>query len=95
MGNDCGARCRGSEGGKDFDSDEDIIHEEVISSLVCDDGLIIIDRYNASEHPVLFYKALDLGKAPKKLSGGPAPDLEEAFVSYNQWFRRFVQMMLG
>jgi len=67
----------------------------VISSLVCDDGLIIIDRYNASEHPVLFYKALDLGKAPKKLSGGPAPDLEEAFVSYNQWFRRFVQMMLG
>ena len=22
---------------------------------------------------------MDLGKAPKKLSGGPAPDLEEAF----------------
>lgn len=37
-------------------------------------------KYNASEHPVPFYKALDLGKAPKKLSGAPAPDLEEAFV---------------
>ena len=36
-------------------------------------------RYNASEHPIAFYKAMDLGKAAKKLSGGPAPDLEEAF----------------
>lgn len=36
-------------------------------------------RYNASEHPIPFYKAVDLGKAPKKLAGGPAPDLEEAF----------------
>ena len=29
-------------------------------------------------HPIPFYKAMDLGKAPKKLTGGPTPDLEEA-----------------
>lgn len=39
-----------------------------------------LNRYNASEHPIPFHKA-DLGKAPKKLAGGPAPDLEEAYVS--------------
>ncbi|KAF9449482.1 DNA replication factor C, large subunit [Macrolepiota fuliginosa MF-IS2] len=37
-------------------------------------------KYNASEHPIPFHKAQDLGKVPKKLSGGPAPDLEEAFI---------------
>jgi len=36
-------------------------------------------KYNASEHPIPFYKATDLGKVPKKLAGGPMPDLEEAF----------------
>ncbi|KAH0839521.1 putative replication factor C, large subunit [Lanmaoa asiatica] len=36
-------------------------------------------KYNAREHPIPFYKAMDMGKAPKKLAGGPAPDLEEAF----------------
>ncbi|KAG5643238.1 hypothetical protein DXG03_001287 [Asterophora parasitica] len=36
-------------------------------------------KYNASEHPIPFHKAQDLGKVPKKLAGGPAPDLEEAF----------------
>ncbi|KAI6112589.1 replication factor RFC1 C terminal domain-containing protein [Pisolithus sp. B1] len=36
-------------------------------------------RYNAGEHPIAFHKAVDLGKAPKKISGGAAPDLEEAF----------------
>jgi replication factor C subunit 1 len=36
-------------------------------------------RYNATEHPIPFHKATDLGKAPKKLAGGPAPDLEEVF----------------
>ncbi|KAG8218227.1 putative replication factor C subunit 1 [Butyriboletus roseoflavus] len=36
-------------------------------------------KYNASEHPIPFYKAMDLGKVPKKLAGGPTPDLEEAF----------------
>ncbi|KAH7927047.1 DNA replication factor C, large subunit, partial [Leucogyrophana mollusca] len=36
-------------------------------------------KYNSTEHPIPFHKAQDLGKAPKKLAGGPAPDLEEAF----------------
>ncbi|KAF8876170.1 purine nucleotide binding protein [Infundibulicybe gibba] len=36
-------------------------------------------KYNSKEHPIPFHKAQDLGKAPKKLAGGPAPDLEEAF----------------
>ncbi|KAJ6551533.1 replication factor RFC1 C terminal domain-containing protein [Mycena capillaripes] len=36
-------------------------------------------KYNSSEHPIPFYKASDLGKAPKKLAGGPAPDIEDAF----------------
>ncbi|KAI0254199.1 replication factor RFC1 C terminal domain-containing protein [Lactifluus subvellereus] len=36
-------------------------------------------KYNARDHPIPFHKAQDLGKAPKKLAGGPAPDLEEAF----------------
>ena len=32
------------------------------------------------EHPVAFHKAVDLGKAPKKIAAaGPVPDLEEAF----------------
>ncbi|KAF5371508.1 hypothetical protein D9615_009587 [Tricholomella constricta] len=35
-------------------------------------------KYNASEHPIPFHKAQDLGKV-KKLAVGPAPDLEEAF----------------
>ncbi|RDB20289.1 Replication factor C subunit 1 [Hypsizygus marmoreus] len=34
-------------------------------------------KYNASEHPIPFHKAQDLGKVPKKLAAGPAPDLEE------------------
>jgi len=37
-------------------------------------------KYNAKEHPIPFHKASDLGKVPKKLSGGTAPDLEEAYV---------------
>lgn len=36
-------------------------------------------RYNSQDHPIPFHKAQDLGKVPKKLAGGPAPDLEEAF----------------
>jgi len=36
-------------------------------------------KYNASEHPIPFHKATDLGKAPKKLAAAPAPDLEDAF----------------
>lgn len=36
-------------------------------------------KYNAMEHPIPFHKAQDLGKVPKKLAGGPAPDIEEAY----------------
>jgi len=36
-------------------------------------------RYNAGEHPVPFHKAQEFGKVPKKLPGGPAPDLEDVF----------------
>ena len=37
-------------------------------------------RYNSIEHPVAFHKAVDLGRAPKKIAAaGPVPDLEEAF----------------
>lgn len=36
-------------------------------------------RYNASEHPIAFHKAEDLGKASKKLAPLPVPDLEEAY----------------
>ncbi|KDR74292.1 hypothetical protein GALMADRAFT_71171, partial [Galerina marginata CBS 339.88] len=38
-------------------------------------------KYNSTEHPIPFHKAQDLGKVPKKLAGGPAPDLEEAYAS--------------
>lgn len=38
------------------------------------------NRYNASEHPIPFHRAQDVGKIPKKLAGGPAPDFEEAYV---------------
>jgi replication factor C subunit 1 len=31
------------------------------------------------DHPIPFHKATDLGKIPKKLSGGPAPDQEDVF----------------
>ncbi|KAJ7179697.1 DNA replication factor C large subunit [Mycena filopes] len=36
-------------------------------------------KYNAGEHPIPFHKASDSGKAPKKLPGGPAPDLDDVF----------------
>ncbi|KAF8185193.1 purine nucleotide binding protein [Pholiota molesta] len=38
-------------------------------------------KYNSTEHPIPFHKAEDLGKMAKRLPGGPAPDLEEAYVS--------------
>ena len=44
--------------------------------MCCNDG---ITRYNSTEHSIPFHKAQDLGKVPKKLAAGPAPDLEEAF----------------
>lgn len=36
-------------------------------------------KYNGQEHPIPFHKGQDVGKAPKKLAAGPAPDLEDAF----------------
>ncbi|OJA19955.1 hypothetical protein AZE42_03718 [Rhizopogon vesiculosus] len=36
-------------------------------------------KYNSTDHPIPFHKATDLGKIPKKLAGGPAPDLEDVF----------------
>ena len=36
-------------------------------------------RYNSTEHPIAFHKAQEFGKMPKKLAGGPAPDLEDVF----------------
>ncbi|KAG2116771.1 replication factor RFC1 C terminal domain-containing protein [Suillus discolor] len=35
--------------------------------------------YNSTDHPIPFHKARDLRKVPKKLLGGPAPDLEDVF----------------
>jgi replication factor C subunit 1 len=42
----------------------------------------LFSRYNSREHPIPFHKAVDMGKLPKKLAGEPAPDLEEAYVSF-------------
>jgi replication factor C subunit 1 len=37
-------------------------------------------KYNQAEHPIPFYKAQELGKAPKKIANaGPAPDIEDAY----------------
>ncbi|KAG0699774.1 replication factor RFC1 C terminal domain-containing protein [Suillus ampliporus] len=36
-------------------------------------------KYNSTDHPIPFHKATDLGKVPKKLAGGPAPDIEDVF----------------
>jgi len=36
-------------------------------------------KFNSSEHPIPFHKAHEFGKVPKKLPGGPAPDIEDAF----------------
>lgn len=44
--------------------------------------LVFGARYNSMEHPIPFYKATESGKVPKKLAGGPVPDLEEAYVSF-------------
>ncbi|OJA19091.1 hypothetical protein AZE42_03732 [Rhizopogon vesiculosus] len=36
-------------------------------------------KYNSTDHPIPFHKATDLGKIPKRLAGGPAPDQEDVF----------------
>lgn len=34
-------------------------------------------RFNKRTHPIPYHKASDLGKAPKKMAAGPAPDLDD------------------
>ncbi|KAF7301137.1 Replication factor C subunit 1 [Mycena indigotica] len=54
--------------------------EVVLKKISAATKTALTKKYNASEHPIPFYKAVDLGKAPKKLAAsGPAPDIEDAF----------------
>ena len=50
-----------------------VIYSTYEGSVLIGDG-----RYNTRDHPIVYHRQ-DLGKVPKKLAGGPAPDLEEAF----------------
>ncbi len=54
-------------------------------------------KYNSRDHPIPFHKAQDLGKVPKKLPGGPMPDIEEAFdVSTCCWSKlTFPQLIVS
>ncbi|KAJ6516502.1 replication factor RFC1 C terminal domain-containing protein [Mycena sanguinolenta] len=58
---------------------DDYKDEHVLKKISSTTKTNLTKKYNASEHPIPFYKASDLGKAPKKLPGGPAPDIEDAF----------------
>ncbi len=51
----------------------------VSAIVVCTCTNSALSRYNGQEHPIPFHKGQDVGKAPKKLAAGPAPDLEDAF----------------
>ncbi|KAJ7283158.1 replication factor RFC1 C terminal domain-containing protein [Mycena rebaudengoi] len=53
--------------------------DQVLKKISAATKTALTRKYNSSEHPIPFYKASDLGKAPKKLAGGPAPDIEDAF----------------
>ncbi|KAL1723420.1 replication factor RFC1 C terminal domain-containing protein [Schizophyllum commune] len=53
--------------------------EDVLKKISTQTKSAFTRKYNAGEHPIPFHKATDLGKAPKKLPGGPAPDIEDAF----------------
>ncbi|KAF8271701.1 replication factor RFC1 C terminal domain-containing protein [Lactarius quietus] len=53
--------------------------EVVLKKIVTATKTALTKKYNSQDHPIPFHKAQDLGKVPKKLAGGPAPDLEEAF----------------
>lgn len=39
--------------------------------------LTCVDRYNSSEHPIAFHKAMDLGLKAKKIAKGEVPDQED------------------
>ena len=53
--------------------------EDVLKKISTQAKSAFTRKYNAGEHPIPFHKATDLGKVPKKLPGGPAPDIEDAF----------------
>ena len=53
--------------------------EVVLKKIATATKTALTKKYNSRDHPIPFHKAQDLGKVPKKLPGGPAPDLEEAF----------------
>jgi replication factor C subunit 1 len=55
-------------------------HDELIMKKISTQTKSAFTRkYNASEHPIPFHKATDLGKLPKKLPGAKdVPDLEDA-----------------
>ncbi|KAJ7265994.1 replication factor RFC1 C terminal domain-containing protein [Mycena haematopus] len=53
--------------------------DDVLKKISTATKTTLTKKYNASDHPIPFYKASDLGKVPKKLAGGPAPDIEDAF----------------
>jgi hypothetical protein len=53
--------------------------EVVLKKIATATKTALTRKYNSQDHPIPFHKAQDLGRAPKKLAGGPAPDLEEAF----------------
>jgi replication factor C subunit 1 len=53
--------------------------EAVLKKIATATKTALTRKYNSRDHPIPFHKAQDLGKVPKKLPGGPAPDLEEAF----------------
>ncbi|KAE9411148.1 DNA replication factor C, large subunit [Gymnopus androsaceus JB14] len=58
----------------------DIDYETVLKKKISPQAKAALTRkYNASEHPIPFHKAVDLGKAPKKLVADQVPDHEDAF----------------
>ncbi|KAG6826349.1 hypothetical protein H0H92_000232 [Tricholoma furcatifolium] len=52
--------------------------ELVLKKISAPTKTALTRKYNSSEHPIPFHKGQDIGK-PKKLPGGPLPDLEEAY----------------
>ncbi|KIM79000.1 hypothetical protein PILCRDRAFT_10660 [Piloderma croceum F 1598] len=58
------------------DQNKDVLVLKKISAAT---KTTLMKKYNMSDHPIPFHKAQDLGKAPKKLGGGPAPDVEDAY----------------
>lgn len=65
----------------------------VLSQITGAKPTAINDRYNAAEHPVAFHKAQDFGKAPKKIAGEAAPDLEDVFDVSLIVFRSFFKVL--